>query len=92
MTNTQKILLLFGKISNTRAYSSTYKIKNQKIYAASWEESPHNGDISDYKETPIEDNQLERLVRVLEEEYCKQEINKELEAKKKQLINTVYGT
>lgn len=94
MTKLEKFKKLYKFISANRhgarfchGYSSNFTVKNNKVYYATWDVDPHNGDHEDYKERPAKNEDVsDFLIRELESEVI--EI---LEEKKKEnLLKEFY--
>jgi hypothetical protein len=89
MTNIQKCIKLKTVLGYCYGFDWVV-VKNNKLYRATWDESYHNGDISNYKETLLTEKEAESIARELEREYGKQAWDKYVSEMKQKLVDEIY--
>ena len=89
MTSIQKVILLVGAI-NAYKRPDTLKVKDGKLYHATWDVDYHKGDIDNYEETLMKEAEAERHVFNLERIYAEQQWESYVELKKKNFVKNLY--
>jgi hypothetical protein len=90
MTNIQKVILLVGAI-NAYKRPDTLKVRDGKLYRATWDDDYHNGDIDNYKEALTTEVEAERHVCNLERIYAEQQWESYVELEKKNFVKNLYA-
>lgn len=87
--NIQKVIILFNALSVYKRPDSL-KVKDGKLYRATWDVDYHNGDIDNYEETPVKEADAEKWVGDLERKYAEQQWEAYVEMEKKGFVQRLY--
>lgn len=89
MTNIQKVILLVNSLDRY-GKPECLKVKDGKLYHATWDVDYHNGDIDNYAERLMKEPEAGRWIDDLERKYAEQEWEKYVEMEKKSLVQQLY--
>lgn len=87
--NIQRVITLVNAIGGFKK-PDYLKVKDDKLYLATWRTDYHNGDIDNYKETLMKDADAAKHISHLERIYVEQQWEKYVEQMKANFISQLY--